>query len=729
MTVKITLGNLPTPEQIAAARRNKTSRVMGNEFTDTLGKMFSTPAPEGKVSKTFGELKGKLPKTDLDKLSTPVKMFDSKLSTNIDTGNVTADLALIKERDAYENLTDSTQIDYNKMSTSSNDMIRKNAIALQNDLNNGKITATEFALRIQQNKKDVLNLGGFGFNELPHQKESLNVNTKNLKRFYTTSSKSTFTPTGADGKGNYENSQVSDSMINSVGFKAFETSMLKRGFDLDDDAQFRGDEPVPAAARVGAGGLFGLAVAGYEEIFGERDTYKISSFNADAPIYLNGMILGLHQLDSGGEAYMGSESIMSAYGFQGEDILNSIKQGIKQDLQKSLLTTPNYTSLSEKQQEIKLEELTDNTYNTLLDQAKEIKSSDPKSAEYATSMLEKNQNLIEIEKTVKEMTYSSFSTNYAINQDVENFENYFRTKIKTAFGGEIPAELTGIISQLDDVYVKGIIGLGGQAGNADELNIFIRTLAPINKHVISMLAEQEKINHKNLYDDDGSLSKKNKKFFNKVKELGLIDEVGSITNVLSDDLVGPDFGILSPNAITEARKITAKIQEAVHARFGNALPQYRQDQNRYGLRERGNQVAVEIDNQRKLYQGILSGEFAANQEGLLSATEVEAEKLEKATSDFFKRLEELQFKPEEEKELSEFETGEPPKLDILYSDEVSEDINETISQYNIFDRPPEVLKNFLLAYANALATQEGINITKEEGIDFYNSYISRQRVG
>ena len=181
--------------------------------------------------------------------------------------------------------------------------------------------------------------------------------------------------------------------------------------------------------------------------------------------------------------------------------------------------------------------------------------------------------------------------------------------------------------------------------------------------------------------------------------------------------------------VTEARKITAKIQEEVHARFGNALPQYRQDQNRYGLRERGNQISVEIANQRKLYQGILSGEFAANQEGLLSATEVEAEKLEKATSDFFKRLEELQFKPEEEEELSEFETGEPPKLDILYSEEVNEDINETISQYNIFDKPPEVLKNFLLAYANALATQEGINITKEEGIDFYNSYISRQRVG
>tara|TARA_R100000655_G_scaffold38079_1_gene73015 strand:- start:17938 stop:20124 length:2187 start_codon:yes stop_codon:yes gene_type:complete len=728
MTVRITLGNLPTAEDIAKLRAQKQARGLQNESEDTVRKMFAQPIPEKKVATTYREL-GADPSLATTPPNITTKMFDTTLSSPGSTGLYGTDKAVSETKTGLETMLQSVQTDFAKLSNSSNTIIRNQVLELQRKLNNNLISVAEFQLKVQQLKTTSIGLGGFYQNILSHQKTTLDNNAAGLNKFYKGSSKFTPTP-GQDGT--YEMTQVNDSMITSTGYTGYETSVLGRNFEISDKVEFTDGKMFGTSlTRFGPGDIL-------EGIFGERDTYKISSFNADQPIYLNAMVLGLYQSNTGNTYGPGADVALSNFGFGGDDILSNVKNRIRDDLEQSLLGTTEYTKLSEKDQKEKLNSLTENVYEGLLKEAETLFASTTDAPIYATSMLEKHKMLIDNHNTRKEILYSSMSTNYAIAQDIENFTNYFTTNIKAAFGGEIPTELTGLINELDDMYVEGILGLDGQVSNKDEMNIMISKLAPINLHVLSVMAENAGLDYSTLFDDNGNLSsKKNKEFFNKAKAAGLVDESGSVIGAISDGLIGRidkngNFigdGVLAPEAIIEAKKIRNTVVQSDEARYGNAVSNYRRDLNRFGVNTRKNKVAMDVNRQQNLYRGVLTGEMAVLNEELIAPSEATQEKIQKAIEDFFTDMDAARAPATEERPMG-IDQEAPNKeqmLDILYNTATLDDISSTIEQYNIFDT--NKLRPFIYAYADELALDQGVSITEDEQNDFYNTFINRTRVG
>ena len=724
MTVRITLGNLPTAEDIAKLRAQKQARGLQNESEDTVRKMFAQPIPEKRVPTTYGEL-GADPSLATTSPNIATKMFDTTLSSPGSTGLYGTDKAVSETKTELETMLQSVQTDFAKLSNSSNTIIRDQVLELQRKLNNNLISVAEFQLKVQQLKTTSIGLGGFYQNILSHQKTTLDNNAAGLNKFYKGSSKFTPTP-GQDGT--YEMSQVTDSMTTSTGYTGYETSVLGRNFEISDTIQFEAEESGLSAIGNNIGkNPFTLA---WQEFTRGRDTYKISSFNADQPIYLNAMVLGLYQSNTGNTYGPGADIALSNFGFGGDDILSNVKNRIRDDLEQSLLGTTEYTTLSEEEQKEKLNSLTENVYGSLLKEAETLFASTTDAPIYATSMLEKHKMLIDNHNTRKEILYSSMSTNYAIAQDIENFTNYFTTNIKAAFGGEIPTELAGLINELDDMYVEGILGLDGQVSNKDEMNIMISKLAPINLHVLSVMAENAGLDYSTLFDDNGNLSsKKNKEFFNKAKTAGLVDESGSVMGAISDGLIGRGTGVLSPEAIIEAKKIRNTGVQSDEARYGNAVSNYRRDLNRFGVNTRKNKVAMDVNRQQNLYRGVLTGEMAVLNEEIIAPSEATQEKIQKSIEDFFTDMEAARAPATEERPMG-IDQEAPDKeqmLDILYNTATLDDISSTIEQYNIFDT--NKLRPFIYAYADELALDQGVSITEDEQNDFYNTFINRTRVG
>ena len=724
MTVRITLGNLPTAEDIAKLRAQKQARGLQNESEDTVRKMFAQPIPEKRVPTTYGEL-GADPSLATTSPNIATKMFDTTLSSPGSTGLYGTDKAVSETKTELETMLQSVQTDFAKLSNSSNTIIRDQVLELQRKLNNNLISVAEFQLKVQQLKTTSIGLGGFYQNILSHQKTTLDNNAAGLNKFYKGSSKFTPTP-GQDGT--YEMSQVTDSMTTSTGYTGYETSVLGRNFEISDTIQFEAEESGLSAIGNNIGkNPFTLA---WQEFTRGRDTYKISSFNADQPIYLNAMVLGLYQSNTGNTYGPGADIALSNFGFGGDDILSNVKNRIRDDLEQSLLGTTEYTTLSEEEQKEKLNSLTENVYGSLLKEAETLFASTTDAPIYATSMLEKHKMLIDNHNTRKEILYSSMSTNYAIAQDIENFTNYFTTNIKAAFGGEIPTELAGLINELDDMYVEGILGLDGQVSNKDEMNIMISKLAPINLHVLSVMAENAGLDYSTLFDDNGNLSsKKNKEFFNKAKAAGLVDESGSVMGAISDGLIGRGTGVLSPEAIIEAKKIRNTGVQSDEARYGNAVSNYRRDLNRFGVNTRKNKVAMDVNRQQNLYRGVLTGEMAVLNEEIIAPSEATQEKIQKSIEDFFTDMEAARAPATEERPMG-IDQEAPDKeqmLDILYNTATLDDISSTIEQYNIFDT--NKLRPFIYAYADELALDQGVSITEDEQNDFYNTFINRTRVG
>ena len=722
MTVKITLGQLPSAEDIAKLRAQKQVTGLNRAASSTVKQMFANPVEGKRVPTTYGELGADPSLATKSNNNIATQMFSTKLPTYGSTGLYGTDTAVGETRTKLENLLQTTQHDFAKLSNASNRIIREQALDLQRLLNNGTITPSDFQIKIQQLKTTSVGLGGFYQNILPHQKSTLDNNANALNnRFYTSST--SFSPSKKQD-GTYEMSQVSDSMVNNAGFKGYENNILDRRFDISDTIQFDVNEPVSSAARVG---IFGLTVAGYEEFFGERDSYKISSFNADSPMYLNAMILGIYQENTGEMYGPGSEMVLSNFGFGGENILTNIKTSIRSNLEQSLLGTTAYTTLSEKEQTEKLNSLTENVYGGLLKQAETLYAEESNAPLYATSMLEKHKMFIDNKNTLKQITYSSLATNYAIIEDIENFTNYFTDSIKTAFGGEIPTSFAGIISELDDMYVEGILGMDGLAFNTDELNIMVSKLAPINLHVLSVMAENAGLDSTKLFDNEtGNLLKSNKEFFANARAAKLVDESGSVIGALADGLVGKN-GVLSPEAIAQAKKIRDEVVKQNEARYGKTTENYRRDMNRYGVNTRKNKVAMDVQTQQNLYRGVLTGEMAVLNDQIIPQTAATQEKITKAIENFFKKTETAPTTEERPMGIDQEAPDEEGMLDILYNQETNEEINSAIQQYNIFET--NKLKDFLYAFSEELAIDNGLTISEEQQNDFYNTFINQTRVG